>query len=117
VRTETEVRGLAPDFALLRRMPTRGVIVTSRAEMPGFDFVSRFFAPSVGIGEDWVTGSAHCALGPYWQRRLGKSELRAYQASARGGEVRVRLADGRAFIAGHAVTVLTGEIVAQSLRC
>jgi PhzF family phenazine biosynthesis protein len=107
---EAEVRALAPDYALLRQVQTRGLIVTSRATMPGFDVVSRFFAPSVGIGEDAVTGSAHCAIGPYWLRRLGQAELRAYQASARGGVLRVRVANDRAFIAGHAVTVLRGEI-------
>jgi len=87
------------------------VIVTSRASTPGFDFVSRFFAPGSGITEDPVTGSSHCALGPYWATRLGKTELVAYQASPRGGVVRVRLAGDRVKLGGQAVTVLRGELV------
>jgi PhzF family phenazine biosynthesis protein len=113
--SEAEVRALTPDLALLRQVETRGLIATSQATTAGFDVVSRFFAPSAGVGEDAVTGSAYCTLGPYWQRRLGKSELRAYQASARGGVVRVRVVGSRAFIAGQAVTVLRGEIDAPSI--
>jgi PhzF family phenazine biosynthesis protein len=113
--TEAEVRALTPDLALLRQVETRGLIVTSRATTPGFDVVSRFFAPSAGIGEDSVTGSAHCAIGPYWQRRLGQADLHAYQASARGGVLRVRVASDRVFIAGQAVTVMRGEIVVPSI--
>jgi len=109
--SEGEVRALHPDFAVLRQLPVRGVIVTSRASTDGFDFVSRFFAPAVGVDEDPVTGSAHCCLTPYWAARLGKSELRAWQASARGGALRVRLAGDRVKLAGHAVTVLRGELL------
>ena len=109
--SEDVVRGLDPDLALLKALGTRGVIVTSVAATAGFDFVSRFFAPGVGIPEDPVTGSAHCCLAPYWSGRLGKSEFVAYQASARGGVLRVRLAGERVRIAGQAVTVLCGEIV------
>ncbi len=109
--TEGEVRALRPDFSVLRQLPVRGVIVTSRAASADFDFVSRFFAPGVGVDEDPVTGSAHCCLTPYWAARLGKTELRAWQASARGGMLRVRLADDRVKLAGHAVTVLRGELV------
>jgi len=105
------VRGLAPDHAALARLPVRGVIVTSRASTPGFDFVSRFFAPGSGIAEAPVTGSSHCALGPYWAAQLGKTELVAYQASPRGGVVRVRLAGDRVKLGGQAVTVLRGELV------
>jgi len=105
------VRGLAPDHAALARLPVRGVIVTSRASTPGFDFVSRFFAPGSGIAEDPVTGSSHCARGPYWAAQLGKTELVAYQASPRGGVVRVRLAGDRVKLGGQAVTVLRGELV------
>jgi predicted PhzF superfamily epimerase YddE/YHI9 len=112
VESEEIVRGLAPDFTLLGRIPTRGIIVTSRASSSAYDFVSRFFAPQTGINEDPVTGSAHCCLGPYWSERLGKNELNAYQASARGGVVRVRVQGERAILGGQAVTVLRGELLA-----
>ena len=82
---ETAVRDLAPDLTRLARLPVRGVIVTARSSTADHDFVSRFFAPAVGIPEDPATGSAHCALAPYWAAKLGRSELRGYQASARGG--------------------------------
>jgi predicted PhzF superfamily epimerase YddE/YHI9 len=93
----------------------RGVIVTARPSSTEFDFVSRFFAPAAGVDEDPVTGSAHCALGPYWAGRLGKNEFTAYQASARGGVVRVRLNGDRVILGGQAVTVLRGELAAQGL--
>ena len=109
--SEATVRRLSPDFTALTKLPVRGVIVTSRAAPGPYDFVSRFFAPGSGIPEDPVTGSSHCALGPFWSARLGKSELLAYQASARGGVVRVRLAGDRVKLGGQAVTVLRGELV------
>ena len=112
LRSEAEVRGLRPDFARLAGLPVRGVIVTGRSDAPGYDFVSRFFAPAVGVPEDPVTGSAHCALGPFWRDRLGKDEFRAYQASPRGGAVGVRVCGGRVRLSGRAVTVLRGELVA-----
>jgi len=108
---ESTVRKLAPDHAALAALPVRGVIVTSRADSGGYDFVSRFFAPGSGVPEDPVTGSAHCALGPYWQARLGKSDFVAYQASARGGVVRVRVVGARVKLGGKAVTVLRGELL------
>ena len=111
VASEAEVRTLRPDMGLLRQVPARGVIVTSAATTPGFDFVSRFFAPRAGVDEDPVTGSAHCCLGPFWSQRLGKTEFVAYQASSRGGSVRVRLAGDRVKLGGQAVTVLRGELV------
>ncbi|HBH04271.1 MAG TPA: oxidoreductase [Candidatus Rokubacteria bacterium] len=111
VDAEATLRGLRPDHAALAALPVRGVIVTSRAAAGGFDFVSRFFAPAAGIPEDPVTGSSHCALGPYWGARLGKTEMLAYQASARGGVVRVRLAGERVRLGGQAVTVLRGQLV------
>jgi len=111
VDSEQVVRSLRPDFALLRTLTTRGIMVTSVATTSGYDFVSRFFAPAVGIDEDPVTGSAHSCLGPYWSRRLGKQELVAYQASERGGVVRVRVAADRVYIGGRATTVLRGELV------
>ncbi len=109
--SEQEVRKMSPDFSGLAKIPMRGVIVTSRASTPGFDFVSRFFAPSVGIDEDPVTGSAHCCLGPFWQKRLKKNTLTAYQASERGGVLHVRMdTPDRVTIAGTAVTVWKGTV-------
>lgn len=109
VASEEEVRALDPDHARLRAIPVRGAIVTSRGAE--FDFISRWFGPAVGVDEDPVTGSAHCALTPYWSAKLGKTEMRAWQASRRGGEVRVRLDGGRVKLRGQAVTVLRGELV------
>jgi predicted PhzF superfamily epimerase YddE/YHI9 len=111
VATEALVRGLAPDLGRLASVETRGVIVTAPGQAP-HDLVSRFFAPRAGIPEDPVTGSAHCCLGPYWEARLGKADLLAYQASARGGTVRVRVAGPRVELGGRAVTVLRGELLA-----
>jgi PhzF family phenazine biosynthesis protein len=110
LESEAAVRNLRPDFAKLRAVPVRGVIVTSRATSGDCDFVSRFFATGAGIDEDPVTGSAHCALAPFWSRRLGKTEFVARQVSARGGVLRVRLDGDRVRIAGQAVTVLRGEL-------
>ncbi|HLK61878.1 MAG TPA: PhzF family phenazine biosynthesis protein [Bryobacteraceae bacterium] len=112
VDSEETLRGLSPDHSTLRKVPVRGVIVTTRSSTSGFDFVSRFFAPGSGIDEDPVTGSAHTALGPYWGEKLGKVEMTGYQASARGGVVRVRLAGERVLLGGQAVTVMTGELLA-----
>lgn len=108
VASETAVRSLQPDFARLARVPVRGVIVTARSAE--YDFVSRFFAPASGIAEDPVTGSAHCCLGPYWATRLGRMRLTAFQASRRGGVVRVALAGERILLAGQAATVFRGEM-------
>jgi predicted PhzF superfamily epimerase YddE/YHI9 len=110
VETEADVRALAPDLGALATVSARGVMITSRAETPDFDFVSRFFGPAVGVDEDPVTGSAHCTLGPYWQSRLGKERFLAYQASARGGVVRVEVRGERVGLGGQAVTVLRGEL-------
>jgi predicted PhzF superfamily epimerase YddE/YHI9 len=110
--SETTVRTLAPDLGLLGRIPVRGIIVTARSAGGEQHFVSRFFAPAAGIPEDPVTGSAHCALAPYWAARLGAQELLGYQASARGGRVRVRLAGDRVLLGGQAVTVARGELLA-----
>jgi len=111
VDSEAIVRRLAPDFARLGQIDIRGVIVTARSSTPAYDFVSRFFAPWAGIDEDPVTGSAHCCLGPYWQKRLGKRDFTAYQASPRGGVVHVRVVGDRTFLGGQAVTVLRGELI------
>ncbi len=111
VATEDVVRLLQPDFTLLQTLPAQGVIVTSQASTVGFDFVSRYFAPRAGVNEDPVTGSAHCCLGPYWSQRLHRENFVAYQASARGGVVRVRVNGARVVLSGQAVTVLRGELV------
>jgi PhzF family phenazine biosynthesis protein len=113
VASEREVRELRPNLAALLNTPARGVIVTARAEEARYDFVSRFFAPSAGIDEDPVTGSAHCCLGPFWRERLHKSEFLAYQASRRGGVVGVRLIGERAFLQGRALTIARGELCGQ----
>lgn len=112
VGDERGLRSLTPDFDAVRRLHPVGVTVTAGSATADYDFVSRFFAPAAGIDEDPVTGSAHCALGPYWGERLGKSELVAYQASERGGVVRMRLAGDRVHLGGQAVTVLRGRIEA-----
>jgi PhzF family phenazine biosynthesis protein len=106
-----ELRGLAPDFNRLAALETRGVIVTTPSDQPGVDFLSRFFAPGVGVNEDPVTGSAHCALAPYWCARLGRKQLLGYQISPRGGTVRVEDAGERVYLSGKAVTVLVAELV------
>ena len=94
----------------------RGVAVTSASDDPRFDFVSRFFAPGAGIDEDPVTGSAHCSLGPFWSERLGKTEMTAFQASSRGGIVRVRVAGDRVFLGGQAVTIFRGVLIDDSVQ-
>lgn len=107
VSSETEVRALNPDHSALSRLPVRGVIVTSRAdaERP-YDFVSRFFAPGSGVAEDPVTGSAHTALAPYWRHTFGRDAMTGFQASARGGTVRVECRGDRVRLGGQAVTML-----------
>jgi PhzF family phenazine biosynthesis protein len=110
--SEETVRSLAPDFRRLEAILARVVIVTSLSRSRSeFDFVSRSFAPRAGIPEDPVTGSAHCALGPFWGARLNRAELTGYQASRRGGYVGVRLEGERIALIGQAVTVLRGEFV------
>lgn len=109
--SEAAVRELTPDFTALRKFGVRGVIVTARSSSAEFDFISRFFAPGAGIDEDPVTGSAHCALGPYWSERLGKQAFTAYQASVRGGVVRVCVKGDRVILGGQAVTVMRGELL------
>ncbi len=104
------VRELVPNMAGLTGFPCRGVIVTAPGDRKGLDFVSRFFGPAAGVPEDPVTGSAHCTLGPYWGGRLGQTAMVGYQASARGGTVRVQLAGQRVRLTGQAVTVLQGTI-------
>lgn len=111
--SEAAVRAIKPDVARLRQVETRGVIVTAPSSQAGVDIVSRFFAPRFGLDEDAVTGSAHCTLGPYWAERIGRATLQAYQASARGGSVRVEVAGERVRLGGRALTVLRGELFAR----
>lgn len=111
VETAETVHQLAPDFRRMEKVVTRGVIVTAPAEREGVDFISRFFAPAVGIDEDPVTGSAHCCLGPYWGARLNKTTLAAAQVSPRGGTLTVQVAGERVLLIGKAVTVMKGEMV------
>jgi PhzF family phenazine biosynthesis protein len=106
-----QVRQLAPDHGLLRKTDCRGIIVTSRSDDPQYHFISRFFAPGSGIDEDPVTGSAHCALTPFWSERLGRESMVGYQASERSGVVRVRLSGDRVHLTGTAVTTLAGELL------
>jgi predicted PhzF superfamily epimerase YddE/YHI9 len=116
LENEPAVRRLTPDLGALSRVQARGVIVTARADANSeYDFVSRFFAPQSGVPEDPVTGSAHCALMPYWSAKLGKKELVAYQASSRGGVLRLRLDGDRVKLGGQAVTVLRGELTAGNM--
>lgn len=116
VEREETVRQLSPDLGLLKSIPVRGVAVTAAASpstrKKGYDFVSRFFAPRFGINEDPVTGSAHCGLGPFWADRVKKREVTGYQASSRGGTVKVRPEGDRVILGGQAVTVLRAELSA-----
>ena len=112
VDDEADVRAARPDLGALRGIDARGIILTAPAAAGSeHDFVSRFFAPSVGIDEDPVTGSAHCCLAPYWAQRLGRDELVGYQASARSGVIRVRVAGDRVFLAGQTAVVARGELL------
>lgn len=110
VSAEETVRALRPNLSVIGQLPVRGVIVTARSGGI-YDCVSRFFAPAVGVPEDPVTGSAHCTLAPFWAERTGKTALRAWQASRRGGEVHLQVAGSRVLLGGNAVTVWRGEMV------
>jgi PhzF family phenazine biosynthesis protein len=109
-RGESDVRRAAPDFRALAKLPVRGVMLTARCDDRTYDFVSRFFAPAVGVDEDPVTGSAHCALAPFWAARLGRASLRGAQLSARGGIVGVETLGDRVKLRGHAITILRGVL-------
>ncbi|MBP1907939.1 PhzF family phenazine biosynthesis protein [Methanolobus bombayensis] len=109
--SEEEIRNLKPDFSRLAKITTRGVCVTSISSSDEYDFVSRLFAPAIGIPEDPVTGSTHCCLGPYWMKKLNKNSFTAYQASERGGFLKVRVIKERVLISGKAVTVIEGSIL------
>ena len=105
------VRGVVPNFGVLKCLGVRGVMVTARSDDEAYAFVSRFFAPGAGIDEDPVTGSAHCALAPYWAKKLERDEVVGYQASARGGVVHCRIDGDRVLLSGQAVTVLQGALI------
>lgn len=110
--SERAVHDCHPDFSALEKVDYKGIIVTSRADPSAhYDIVSRFFGPRLGVNEDPATGSAHCVLGTYWQTKLGKDAFRAFQASARGAEIRVAVDATRVTLGGQAVTVLRGELV------
>jgi len=111
VESEEIVKNIEPDFDLLKKIDTRGIIVTAISASDKYDFVSRFFAPNIGITEDPVTGSAHCCLGPYWSEKLNKNSLIGFQASERGGTVRVKADGNRINLSGKAVTIFRGELL------
>ncbi|RPH96839.1 MAG: PhzF family phenazine biosynthesis protein [Calditrichaeota bacterium] len=111
VPNQEDITQFVPDYYELTQIPVRGIILTSKSDDERYDFISRFFAPRVGINEDPVTGSAHSCLAHYWASLLGKNQLCAYQASARGGEIRMRMTDGYVILGGYAVTVLKGELL------
>ena len=106
-----ELHELEPDFVGLSNLPVRGFIVTAKSDVPEYDFLSRFFAPAAGVQEDPVTGSAHCALAPYWAEKLGKTEMTGFQASLREGVVKVKCTGDRVKLRGQAVTMMCGELV------
>ncbi|MEF2098047.1 PhzF family phenazine biosynthesis protein [Bacillus sp. CFBP9009] len=110
VQSEQIVRNLKPDIDSIAQLPVRGVIVTSQSDSSEYDFVSRFFSPAQGLDEDQVTGSAHCCLGPYWKRKLDKSIFIAYQASERGGLLKVEVTENTVKLSGHAVTIFEGNL-------
>jgi PhzF family phenazine biosynthesis protein len=113
LESEAVLRALQPDFRKLLGVAARAVIVTSPSDDSQFDFLSRFFAPGIGVDEDPVTGSAHCSLGPFWGERLGKADMTACQASSRGGIVKLRVRGDRVVLAGSAVTVVDGHLLAD----
>lgn len=110
VDSEETLRAVSPDFLALEKVDARGVIVTAPASSPGVDYVSRFFAPRVGVDEDPVTGSAHCALAPYWTGKLGSASLVGAQLSQRGGVIHTTVRGDRVELSGRAVTVLSGKL-------
>ncbi len=111
IEDQQQLEQLTPDFSALKSIPARGVSITCKSRDSKYDFVSRYFAPWVGINEDPANGSSHCALTPYWANHFGKNELTAYQASERGGELTLRLAGDRVKISGKAITVLKAELL------
>ena len=116
IHSPMQVKELKPNFSLLKQLPVSNVIVTSQASQDSeYDFVSRFFAPGLGIDEDPVTGAAHCCLAPYWRERLQKDDFLAYQASNRGGVIKLNYDGGdRVLIRGQAITVMRGELLSTN---
>jgi PhzF family phenazine biosynthesis protein len=112
VESAEQLRQAKPNFYQLARVPTRGIIVTSRSDDARYEYLARFFAPAAGIPEDHATGSAHCALAPYWQPKLGKNKFTAYQASPRGGVIHTELKNDRVLLGGQAVTIFRGHLEA-----
>ncbi len=110
---EQLIRRMQPDMAKIASVSVHGLIVTAPSSKPPYDFVSRFFAPAIGIDEDPVTGSAHCSLAPFWQQRLHKDNMIGYQASKRGGVVKVRVSGERVYLSGQAVTVFSTQLKAS----
>ncbi|WP_239614591.1 PhzF family phenazine biosynthesis protein [Cohnella mopanensis] len=113
VDNEELVRRLKPNYHLLQSIETRGILVTSKSDRPGIDFVSRCFFPAIGVNEDPVTGSAHCCLGPYWQAKLNKSEMVAQQLSTRQGTLKLKIVEDRIIMTGQAVTTLKGRLIGE----
>jgi PhzF family phenazine biosynthesis protein len=109
IASEDVIKNLSPNFSMLGMIKTRGINITSKSK--DFDFISRCFFPALGVNEDPVTGSAHCGLAPYWSKKLNKTEMYAYQASARGGKLKIELQKDRVLIAGQAVTVMKNELL------
>lgn len=107
------IRSFLPDFKQIEKLDFEGLAITALSDDPRFDFISRYFSPRDGIPEDPVTGMTHCALAPYWEAKLGKSDFHAYQASSRGGELWLHVTPNRVFVGGKAVTVLAGEMLKQ----
>ena len=110
MENQDAVKNYIPNFLKLKSLTYQGLIITARGAEGEFDFVSRYFAPQVGIDEDPVTGSAHCSLAPYWEQKLNKQEFNAYQASERGGILKVKLENNRVILKGQAVTVFSGNL-------
>ncbi|NER81405.1 MAG: PhzF family phenazine biosynthesis protein [Leptolyngbya sp. SIO1D8] len=115
LESEAYVRSLQPDFGMMKTLPAQGVIVTALADDAEFDFVSRYFAPAIGVNEDPVTGAAHCSLTPYWQAKLDKPDFMAKQISDRGGVLKVQFQGERVFISGQAITVLKGMLLSTPI--
>ena len=108
-----EIKEFTPNYLKLTKLPFQGLIITARSKDNRFDFISRYFAPQAGIDEDPVTGSAHCSLAPYWAPKLNKQEFYAYQASERGGILKVNLEKDRVLLKGQAVTIFSGKFEVQ----
>ena len=111
LENEKDVIDAAPDFGLLKKSKYGNLIITSKSANENIDFIVRCFVPGLGIDDDPVTGSAHCALVPYWTKVMGKEEFTSYQASKRGGYLRVKADGDRVIIAGNAITILKSELL------